>query len=56
MIGALNATWAEERKKRNEPRVGMLQLVHAALLLARAKKSRTVDNAANVFYAGNRAE
>jgi replication-associated recombination protein RarA len=55
VIHALHSTWLDERKKNKAPGVGMLQLVHATLLLARAPKSRIVDNAANVMYAGDRA-
>lgn len=53
-IRALYENWQEERKQNKEPGTGMLYLMHAVLLLARAPKSRIVDNATNVMYGGDR--
>jgi replication-associated recombination protein RarA len=58
VIEALRSTWAELRKaEKDQTGIGnsTLMLVHATVLLARAPKSRIVDNAANVMYAGDRA-
>ncbi len=44
VIEALRRSWEREREHRKGAR-GALFLVHATLLLARAKKSRVVDNA-----------
>ena len=59
VIRALYENWQESRKA--EPKgtppersAAMLFLVHAVVLLARAAKSRLVDNACVVFYAGDR--
>jgi replication-associated recombination protein RarA len=58
VIRALYDTWQEMRKaeKDRPPQrsSAMLYLVHAVTLLARAPKSRLVDNACTVFYTGDR--
>jgi len=58
VIRALYENWQHEKKaagKDANPGVGMLYLVHAVILLCRAEKSRVVDDACMVFYAGDRA-
>jgi replication-associated recombination protein RarA len=45
VIEALHRTWIDLRKEKNEAEARLI-LVHAALLLARARKSRTADHAA----------
>jgi replication-associated recombination protein RarA len=58
VIESLRAAWVEFRKAEKDqsgPGNSILFLVHATILLARAPKSRIVDNAANVMYAGDRA-
>jgi replication-associated recombination protein RarA len=59
VIRALYETWQETRKAEKdrppEHSNAMLYLIHAVCLLARAPKSRLVDNACTVFYTGNRA-
>ena len=54
-IQALYEAWADQRKKRDE-RHGpeRLFLVHAVMLLARAKKSRMVDHALIAYYEADR--
>lgn len=59
VIRALYENWQEARKAEPkgtvpEQSAAMLYLVHAVVLLARAAKSRLVDNACIVFYAGDR--
>ena len=58
-IRALYENWLDIRRdEKGRPPAssnGMLYLAHAVLLLCRAPKSRIVDNACNVFYAGDRA-
>ena len=46
----LHATYDRQRKRRNEGRPERLMLVHAAMLLARAPKSRRVDHALWASY------
>jgi replication-associated recombination protein RarA len=59
VIRALYENWQETRKAEKdrppERSTAMLFLVHAVCLLARAPKSRVVDNACVVFYTGDRA-
>ncbi|WP_395753339.1 hypothetical protein [Prosthecobacter sp.] len=54
-VRALYDNWLDQRKKKDE-RHGpeRLYLVHAVILLARAKKSRMVDHALIVHYEGTR--
>jgi replication-associated recombination protein RarA len=56
-ILALYQNWSAQRKK-GDTRHGpeRLFLVHAVILLARAKKSRLVDHALIVYYEGMRAQ
>jgi replication-associated recombination protein RarA len=58
VIRALSDTWQDTRKAEKdrppERSSAMLFLVHAVCLLARAPKSRLVDNAGTVFYSGDR--
>lgn len=58
VIRALYDNWQETRKAEKdrppERSTAMLFLVHAVCLLARAAKSRLVDNACTVFYSGDR--
>jgi len=60
VIRALYENWQETRKADQQKKVAverssaMLFLVHAVCLLARAQKSRLVDNACTVFYVGER--
>jgi len=58
VIRALSDTWQDARKAEKdrppERSSAMLFLVHAVCLLARAPKSRLVDNASTVFYSGDR--
>src|SRR5579863_8157866 len=58
VIRALHENWQETRKAEKdrppERSNAMLYLVHAVCLLARAPKSRLVDNACAVFYTGDR--
>ena len=60
VIRALYDNWQEMRKAEKdrppERSTAMLFLVHAVVLLARAPKSRLVDNACTVFYAGDREQ
>jgi replication-associated recombination protein RarA len=54
VIHGLYETWAQLKKKkddRQEP--WRLQLVHAVILLSRARKSRIVDHALLVYYMGD---
>jgi replication-associated recombination protein RarA len=59
VIRALYENWQETRKAEKdrplERSTAVLFLVHAVSLLARAPKSRLVDNACVVFYSGVRA-
>ena len=52
-IRALYDNWLESTKAKKEGDA-RLYLVHAVLLLARARKSRIVDNAANLYYGRQR--
>lgn len=53
-IGALNATWIDLRKKKDDRQQSWrLMLVHAVLLLARARKSRIVDHALIAHYSSD---
>jgi replication-associated recombination protein RarA len=60
VIRALYENWEETRKADRAKKLpaerssAMLFLVHAVCLLARAPKSRLVDNACVVFYSGDR--
>ena len=58
VIRALFDMWQDTRKTEKdrppERSTAMLFLVHAVCLLARAPKSRLVDNACAVFYSGDR--
>ncbi len=58
VIRALFETWQDTRKaEKDRPTArsnAMLYLVHAVCLLARAPKSRLIDNACTVFYIGDR--
>jgi replication-associated recombination protein RarA len=51
VIAALHAVWERAKKRRNASRPERLALVHAAMLLARAPKSRRVDHALHWAYA-----
>jgi replication-associated recombination protein RarA len=55
-VAALYQSWSDQRKKKDE-RHGpeRLMLVHAVLLLSRARKSRMVDHALIAFYEADRA-
>jgi replication-associated recombination protein RarA len=54
-IRSLYDNWAELKKKGDKVHFPeRLFLVHAVMLLARARKSRAVDNACVVFYMGKR--
>jgi replication-associated recombination protein RarA len=55
VIQALYEAWSDQKKKKDE-RHGpeRLFLVHAVIILARAKKSRMVDHALIVFYEASR--
>lgn len=59
VIRALYENWVEARKAEKdrppERSNAILYLVHAVVLLTRAPKSRLVDNACALFYAGDRA-
>jgi replication-associated recombination protein RarA len=58
VIRALSDTWQDTRKAEKdrppERSNAMLFLVHAVSLLARAPKSRLIDNACTIFYIGER--
>ena len=58
-IRALYDNWQDARKREKdrppERSNAMLFLVHAVCLLARAAKSRLIDNACVIFYTGDRA-
>ncbi len=49
-IRALRENWVEARKRKSSQAPDRLFLVHAVLLLARARKSRIVDHALIAFY------
>lgn len=54
-IRTLNENWTEQRKNKEDRSLAeRLFLVHAVMILARAEKSRRVDNALMVFYEGER--
>lgn len=54
-IQGLYAMWEHQKKKNDQKHFPeRLFLVHAVLLMARAKKSRMVDNALCCYYAGKR--
>ena len=52
-IFALYGTWREMQAWKNSNHPERLQLVHAVLLMARAKKSRMLDHATHVHYTVN---
>jgi replication-associated recombination protein RarA len=52
-VNALHDTWLDMRKAKNG--ADRLQLMHATLLLVRARKSRLVDHALMAFYDGERS-
>ena len=55
-IAALYATYTELKKKKDETHAPQrLQLVHAVILLAQARKSRVVDHAL-IYHFGNHAQ
>jgi replication-associated recombination protein RarA len=53
-VNALHDVWTKQAKRKNAHKPERLQLVHAALLLARAHKSRVVDHATGWAYAEDR--
>lgn len=55
-VRALYENWAEEVKRTKPPYLGFVRvfLLHAVCLLARAPKSRMLDHALAVMYAGER--
>ena len=60
VIRALYENWQEIRKAEKdrppERSSAMLFLAHAVVLLARAPKSRLIDNACTLFYTGDREQ
>ena len=54
-VRALFENWTDERKRdRDNATAGRLFMVHAVLLLARARKDRRVDHAGIAFWEGER--
>lgn len=52
-IAALFETWKQQRARNSAAHPERLMLVHAVLLLARARKSRMVDHAVHAMYTTN---